>query len=89
MVGNLLWKPFDSTFSTLQEALSSCDALVDKELQLYQFKLILQCQQNNAEEPEADEDAQSSADLREHLTTIETLVESVNKVVKERHIGRT
>ncbi|KAH7176107.1 NACHT domain-containing protein [Dactylonectria macrodidyma] len=86
VVGDLLLRPFDSTFSTLQEKLSSCDALVDKELQLYQLKLILQCQQNNAEEPETDDDTQSSDDLREHLTAIEALVDSVKKAVKERHI---
>lgn len=88
MIGNILLKPLDSTFNTLQEKLSDCDTLVDKELQLYQLRLILQRRQEDVNELEANND-QSSDALRQLIAAIDALVKSVKveKKGEERHIG--
>jgi hypothetical protein len=68
--------------------LSSCDALVDKELQLYQLKLLLKCQQNE-EASETHNKNQLSDEVLEHIKGIQALVESVKEVGEKRHIGIT
>ncbi|EWY97489.1 hypothetical protein FOYG_02324 [Fusarium oxysporum NRRL 32931] len=87
VIGNILLKPLDSTFNTLQEKLSDCDTLVDKELQLYQLRLILQRRQEDVNELEANND-QSSDALRQLIAAIDALVKSVKveKKGEERHI---
>lgn len=88
MVGNILLKPLDSTFSTLEESLSDCDMLVDKEVQLYQLRLILQGRRGGVNEQEAN-NIRSSDTLDELSEAIDTLVKSIKaeKKGEERHIG--
>ncbi|KAF5535036.1 hypothetical protein FNAPI_12200, partial [Fusarium napiforme] len=88
VVGNILLKPLDSTFSTLEERLSDCDVLVDKEVQLYQLRLILQRRRGDVNELEAN-NIRSSDALHELSEAIDTLVKSVKaeKKGEERHIG--
>ncbi len=84
---NLLWKPFDSTFSSLQEKLSNCDTLVDKEVQLYQLDLLLHNHRANGLEGEPE--AQTLNELHEQqLVAIESVIDKLKEAVKDRHIGK-